>query len=185
VLEEHQVDAITNFASGSYAVMMSRGKPSRWFLYSAAGIKNNGQTIAVTKETLAKDPAFCEAMVDGLLQAIAFTLANPDETVDLFFQQVPEMALYPNAKEFARLGLGLWQHSVEHPESRANGLGWCDPQAFSDITDLCMTYLAPPDAKRPELDQLFTNRFTGKVKLDEAHWAQVRQRVAEFDKVLG
>ena len=58
VLVEKQVDAITNFAASSYAVMHSKGVPSRWMLYSTAGIKNHGQTIAVTKDTLAKDPAF-------------------------------------------------------------------------------------------------------------------------------
>jgi NitT/TauT family transport system substrate-binding protein len=123
VLEEHQVDAITNFAASSYATLMSRGKPSRWFLYSSAGIKNHGQTIAVTKDTLSKDSAFCEAMVDGLLEGIAFTLTNPEETVELFLKQLPEMALNPGAKEMIHLGLITWQHSVEHPESREHGLG--------------------------------------------------------------
>lgn len=184
VLEEHQVDAITNFAASSYSTLMSRGKPSRWFLYSTAGIKNHGQTIAVTKDTLAKDPAFCEAMVDGILEGLAFTLTNPDETVDLFLKQLPEMALNPNARDLARLGLMMWEHSVEKPEARAHGLGWSDPQAYAEMTDLVMTYLAEPGMARPEPDTLFTNRFTGKLKLDEKQWADVRQRVSEYDSVF-
>jgi NitT/TauT family transport system substrate-binding protein len=184
VLEEKQVDAITSFAASSGAILLSKGMPTRWMLYSTAGIKNHGQTIAVTTDTLAKDPAFCEAMVDGLLEGIAFTLTNPDETIDLFLKQLPELALNPSAKEVTRLGLVMWQHSVEHPESRAHGLGWSDPQAFTEMTDLVMEYLAQPGMKRPELDALFTNRFTGKVKLDEAQWAQVRQRVSEYDKIF-
>jgi hypothetical protein len=47
-----------------------------------------------------------------------------------------------------------------------------------------MTYLAQPGMQRPDNDQLFTNRFTGKVKLDETQWAQVHQRVSEYDKVF-
>jgi ABC-type nitrate/sulfonate/bicarbonate transport system substrate-binding protein len=184
VLEEKQVDAITNFAASSYAVMLSRGVPSRWMLYSTAGIKNHGQSITVTKETLAKDPAFCEAMVEGLLEGLTFTLSNPDETVELFLKQLPEMALNPASKQLTQLGLVLWQHSVEHPESREHGLGWSDPQAFTEITDLVMTYLGGPGVNRPDVDTLFTNQFTGKVKLDEAQWTQVRQRVAEYDKVF-
>jgi hypothetical protein len=39
--------------------------------------------------------------------------------------------------------------------------------------------------ERPQPDALFTNRFAGKIKLTEADWAGVRQRVAEFDKYLG
>jgi NitT/TauT family transport system substrate-binding protein len=185
LLEDKQVDAITNFAASSYAVMMSKGIASRWLLYSSAGIKNHGQTIAVTKTMLAKDPAFCEAMVDGILQGISFTLTNPDETVELFLRQLPEMALNPSAKELARLGLILWQRSVEHPESRAHGLGWSDPQAFTEMTDLVMTYLSEPGMQRPDNDALFTNRFAGKIKLDQQQWAEVRERVSEYDKVFG
>jgi NitT/TauT family transport system substrate-binding protein len=184
LLEEKQVDAITNFAASSYAVMMSQGVASRWFLYSSAGIKNHGQTIAVTKATLAKDPAFCEAMVDGLLEGISFTLTNPDETVELFLKQLPEMALNPNAGKLARLGLLLWQRSVDHPEARMHGLGWSDPEAFTEMTDLVMTYLAEPGMKRPDSGALFTNQFTSKIKLDDAQWAQVRSRVSEYDKVF-
>lgn len=184
LLEEKQVDAITNFAASSYAVMMSQGVASRWFLYSSAGIKNHGQTIAVTKATLAKDPAFCEAMVDGLLEGISFTLTNPDETVELFLKQLPEMALNPNATKLARLGLLLWQRSVDHPEARMHGLGWSDPEAFTEMTDLVMTFLSEPGMKRPDNAALFTNQFTGKIKLDDAQWAQVRSRVSEYDKVF-
>jgi ABC-type nitrate/sulfonate/bicarbonate transport system substrate-binding protein len=185
VLEEKEVDAITSFALTSGAVMLSKGIPNRWMLYSSAGIKNHGQTIAVTKDTLAKDPAFCEAMVDGLCQGLAFALTNPDETVELFFKELPEMALTPSAKDFVHLGLTMWQHSVEKPEARAHGLGWCDPDAFTAMTDLVMTYLAAPGMVRPGLDAVFTNQFSGKVKLDEAQWAQVRERVSQYDKIFG
>ena len=184
VLEQHEVDAITNFAASSYAVLMSRGKPTRWFLYSTAGIINHGQTIAVTRDTFAKDPAFCEAMADGILEGLAFTLTNPDETVDLFLKGLPEMALNPNAKDLTRLGLMLWQHSLDKPEARDHGLGWSNPQAYAEMTDLVMTYLAAPGVNRPEVDALYTNRFAGKIKLNDTQWAQLHQRVSDFDKVF-
>jgi hypothetical protein len=38
---------------------------------------------------------------------------------------------------------------------------------------------------RPGLDAVFTNQFSGKVKLDEAQWAQVRERVSQYDKIFG
>jgi ABC-type nitrate/sulfonate/bicarbonate transport system substrate-binding protein len=184
MLEQHQVDAITNFAASSYAVLMSRSKPTRWFLYSTAGIVNHGQTIAVTRDTFAKDPAFCEAMVDGILEGLAFTLTNPDETVELFLKGLPEMALNPNAKTLTRLGLTLWQHSVDKQEARAHGLGWSDPQAYAAMIDLVMTYLAAPGVSRPSVEALYTDRFAGKIRLSETQWADVHQRVADFDKVF-
>jgi NitT/TauT family transport system substrate-binding protein len=184
LLEEHQVDAITNFAASSYSTLMSRGKASRWFLYSTAGIVNHGQTIAVTKETFTKDPALCEAMVDGILEGLAFTLINPEETIDLFLKGLPEMALNPNAKDLARLGLMMWEHSVDKPEAREHGLGWSDPAAYTAMTDLVMTYLAAPGMTRPAPDTLFTNQFVDKLKLSDTQWAQVRKRVSVYDKVF-
>ncbi|HTT79807.1 MAG TPA: ABC transporter substrate-binding protein [Stellaceae bacterium] len=185
VLMQKQVDAITSFAFGSGAVMLSQGVPSRWFLYSAAGIPNDGQTIATTKKTLAADPALCEALVGGLLEGLAFTLTNPRESLELFQKAVPEMVLNPRAKELARIGLGMWQHGIDRPEARQHGLGWGDLQSYSGTTDLVMRYLMPPGAKRPDPEAIFTNRFAGKIKLTPAQWASVAQRVSEFDKYLG
>jgi len=185
LLIERQVDAITSFALSSGSAMLAKGVASRWMLYSAAGIRNHGQTVAVTAGTLAGDPAFCEAMVDGLLEGLAFTLTNPDETIDLFLREVPEIALNSSAREFARIGLVMWQHSVEHEEARTHGLGWSDPQAFAEMLDLAMRYVADPGSNRPPVDALFDNRFAGRRRLSAAEWAQVRARVAEFDKYLG
>ena len=48
-----------------------------------------------------------------------------------------------------------------------------------------MTYLAQPGMTRPDNDALFTNQFTGKIKLDQTQWTQVRERVSGYDKVFG
>jgi ABC-type nitrate/sulfonate/bicarbonate transport system substrate-binding protein len=185
VLMEKEVDAITSFALGSASAMLSKGVQSRWMLYSAAGIRNDGQTIATQKKTLESDPALCEAVTSGLLEALAFSLTHPEESLALFRKEVPEMALNPSAKEFARIGLGMWQHGIDRPEAREYGLGWSNEASYAETTDLVMQYLNSPGMQRPEPDALFTNRFAGKIKLTEADWAGVRQRVAEFDKYLG
>jgi hypothetical protein len=53
------------------------------------------------------------------------------------------------------------------------------------MTDLVMTYLGGPGVNRPDVEVLFTNRFIGKLAVDDAQWAQVRARVSEYDKVFG
>ena len=185
VLMEKEVDAITSFALGSGSAMLSKGVQSRWMLYSAAGIRNDGQTITTQKKTLESDPALCEAVTGGLLEALAFSLTDPEESLGLFRKEVPEMALNPSAKEFARIGLGMWQHGIDRPEVREHGLGWSNAASYAETTDLVMQYLNSPGMQRPQPDALFTNRFAGNIKLTEADWAGVRQRVAEFDKYLG
>ncbi len=49
------------------------------------------------------------------------------------------------------------------------------------MADLVLTYLAK-GAKKPAVEDLFTNRFTGKVKLTEAQWAEAKKRNEEFSK---
>ena len=185
VLMEKEVDAITSFALGSASAMLSKGVPSRWMLYSAAGLRNDGQTITTQKKTLESDPGLSEAVTSGLLEALAFSLTDPEESLALFRKEVPEMALNPSAKEFARIGLGMWQHGIDRPEAREHGLGWSNAASYAETMDLVMQYLNSPGMQRPQPDALFTNRFAGKIKLTEADWAGVRHRVAEFDKYLG
>jgi NitT/TauT family transport system substrate-binding protein len=184
VLMEKQVDAITSFALGSASAMLSKGVPSRWMLYSAAGIRNHGQTIATRRNTLESDPALCEGITDGLLEALLYTLTNPQDSLELFQKEVPEMALNPSSKEFARIGLGMWQHGIDRPEAHEHGLGWSDPAAYAETTDLVMRYLMEPGARRPDPDAIFTNRFAGKIKLGAPQWTDVRARASEFDKYL-
>jgi len=184
VLMEKQVDAITSFALGSASAMLSKGVPSRWMLYSAAGIRNHGQTIATHRKTPETDPALCEAITDGLLEALAYTLTNPQDSLELFQREVPEMALNPSSKEFARIGLGMWQHGIDRPEAHEHGLGWSDPAAYAETTDLVMHYLMAPGAERPDPEAVFTTRFAGKIKLGMPEWTDVRTRVSEFDKYL-
>lgn len=185
ILMEKQVDAITSFAQGSASVLLSRGVPSRWMLYSAAGIPNDGQTIATRPKTLAADPALCGAVVHGLLEALAFTLTNPQEALALLMKEVPEMALNPSFATFARINLGMWEHGIDRPQARQHGLGWSDRQSYSVTTDLVMQYLKSPGMVRPAPEALYTNRFIGKINLPQPAWAELHQRVSQYDKYLG
>lgn len=184
ILIDKQVDAITGFASSSVPVLLSNNVPVRWMLYNSVGIRNYGQTLTTQRKTLAADPALCGAMADALLEAVAFTLTNPDETLRIFLKEVPELALNARSAEFARLGLGIWQHGIDKPEAREHGLGWSDPKGYSEIADLVMQYLASPGMQKPALDAVFTNRFVGKVKLSAPQWAQVDARAAQFGKYI-
>jgi len=162
ILIEKQVDAIMGFGSSSLPVILSQGVPVRWMLYSSVGMRTYGQTITTQPKTLEAEPAVCAAMTDALLEAEAFTLTNPQESLEIFLKEVPEMALNSGSKEFARIGLGMWHSGIDHPEPREHGLGWSDPATYTEMIELVMEYLAAPAMKKPEPDALFTNRFVGK-----------------------
>ena len=78
----------------------------------------------------------------------------------------------------------MWQHGIDRPEAHEHGLGWSDPAAYTETTDLVMRYLTEPGAKQPDPEAIITNRFTGKIKLGASDWTSVRARVSEFDKYL-
>jgi ABC-type nitrate/sulfonate/bicarbonate transport system substrate-binding protein len=184
VLMEKQVDAIMGFGSSSLPVILSKGEPVRWMLYSSVGMRTYGQTITTQPKTLKSEPGLCEAMTEALLEAEAFTLANPQESLEVFLKEVPEMALNSSSREFARIGLGMWHNGIDRPEPRQHGLGWSDSATYAEMVELVMQYLANPGMIKPEPDALFTNRFVGKVKLAPSEWTQVHERVAEFAKYV-
>ena len=62
---EKQVDAIMGFGSSSLPVILSKGVPVRWMLYSSAGMRTYGQTITTQPKTLETEPALCEAMTEA------------------------------------------------------------------------------------------------------------------------
>ena len=184
ILMERQVDAIMGFGSSSLPVILSKGVPVRWMLYSSVGMRTYGQTITTQPKTLATEPALCEAMTEALLEAEAFTLTNPHESLEIFLKEIPEMALNSSSKEFARIGLGMWHNGIDHPEPREHGLGWSDAATYSEMVELVMEYLAAAGMTKPAPDALYTNRFVGKVKLTPPAWAQIHERVAEFAKYV-
>ena len=182
IVVEKQVDAMTGIASSSLPIFLSTGNPARWLLYSAVGIPNYGTNIVTSQDQLAKDPGLCGAMVDGLLESIAFTLNQPDESADIFFKALPEMKLSPGANEFLRIGMGLHLHSIAKPEAIAHGFGWANTAIYEDMTDLIMTYNNSPGMTRPVVDKWYTNRFAGNIKLSGGQWEAALKRSGEFDK---
>ncbi len=184
ILSDKQVDAMTGIATSSLPVLLSRKIPVRWMLYSATGMKTYGGHIVTTQGVLDKDPGLCAAVVEGLLESLAFTLTNPEESAELFFKAVPEAGLNASARDFIKIGMGLQRCVTAKPEAMQNGLGWGDPKICESTTDLVMKYNATPDMPRPAVDQWFSNKFGGTVKLTPAQWAAVEASAGEFQGYL-
>ncbi|MBJ3775628.1 ABC transporter substrate-binding protein [Acuticoccus mangrovi] len=183
-LTERQVDAIMGIGSSSMPVMLSKGLDVRWILYSSGGLQTYGQTIVSNPETIAADPGVTKAVVEGLTEAIAFTMTDPEESTELFFKAVPEMALNQNGKEFARIGLGMWQYAIAQPEAIDHAIGYGDPTIYTDMIDLVMTYNGTPEMTKPAVEDVFTNDYVGSQTLTTEQWDAVKARVSEFGKLL-
>jgi len=183
-LIEKQVDAIMGFAGSSLPVLLSKGEKVRFMLYRAAGLVTYGNCITVTKKTYEADPGMCEAMVDGMMEALKFTLLDPEAAKEIFYKAVPEIALSSTGKEFTKLGLGIMSLGVTKTEAKTNGLAWADAKIFGEMTDVIMEYVAKPGMKRPAAEEIFTNKFAGKTKLTAAEWAKADGFAKPFESLL-
>jgi len=94
---------------------------------------------------------------------------------------VREAGFVAKERENVRMGSGIANFSGLAEEARVNGLGWSDPKRFSEMADLVLTYLAK-GAQKPNVDELYTNRFAGRIKLTETQWVDAKKRNEEFAK---
>lgn len=183
-LTEKQVDAITGIATSSLPVLLSRNIPVRWMLYSKLGMPTYGNNIVSTQAAVDKDAGLAAAVVDGLMESLAYTIKNPDDASALFFKQVPEAALASGGKEFVRIGLGLHRYAIAKPDAMQNGLGWGDPKAYEGLAELVSRFTAEGGAKVPPVEAWHSNKLAGKVKLSADEWKAVQAQTTEFDRFL-
>lgn len=185
LLLDKKVDALSGFAISMAPILYAAGQKPRFMLYSKYDLPLYHNCLMTQPGRLAKDPGQCEAMVNGLVEAMKFTLLDPQAAQDIFFKEVPEMAMVQQAKERLWVGLGIWMVQAMYAPARTNGLGFGDPKDYATMIDLVMQNIATdPKDKKPELDAILTNRFTGKLKLTDAEWAKAASAVTEFKAVL-
>ena len=185
LLLDKKVDALSGFAISMAPILYAAGQKPRFMLYSKYDLPLYHNVLMTQPARLAKDPGQCEAMVNGLVEAMKFTLLDPQAAQDIFLKAVPEMAMVAQAKERLWVGLGIWMYQAMYAPARTHGLGYGDPKDYATMVDLVMQNIATdPKDKKPELDAILTNRFTGKLKLSDAEWAKAESAVTEFKAVL-
>ena len=180
LLTEHKVDAISGFATTFLAEYAATGTKAHSFLYSHYGIPNYGNTIITQPQRLATEPELCGAFVDGMMQGLKATMLDPKAAIDILFKAAPELKLAPQMAEQLRVGTGLMIFVSARETVTTKGMGYIDPTDFTAQADLVMKYLATPDEKRPDIDSMMTNKFTGTLKLTAAELDQAQKNSQEF-----
>lgn len=180
LLPEHNVDAISGFATTFMADYVADGVKAHAMLYSHYGIANYGNTVQTQPQRVAQAPQLCAAFVDGMMQGLKATMLDPKGAIKILFKAVPELALAPQAREQIRVGTGLMIYVSARELITTKGLGYLDPGDYAAQTDLVMKYLAKPGDKRPEIASMMTNRFAGELKLSAAEWSTVQKNAQEY-----
>ncbi|WP_234196978.1 ABC transporter substrate-binding protein [Pseudacidovorax sp. NFM-22] len=185
-LMDKQVDAITAIGSSSIPVLDSLGVKTRFIPWSAAGIELYAAQVIARTETIQADPGLCQAMVDGILESVVYTLKKPEESLEILFKAQPEIALTKGGKENARLSQGLAQATMVAPEAIEHGMGYSSiPKLAGMISLAARAGALKADAKPLVPEDLATNRFAGRIKLSAAEWDAVRRNVAPYAKLVG
>jgi NitT/TauT family transport system substrate-binding protein len=180
LLPEGKVDAITGFASSAMPGYVASGVKAHFMLYSDYGLTNYGTSIMTQPQRVANEPQLCAAFIDGLLEGLKATMLDPEEALNVFMKQVPELALTPHARDQARVGEGILIYTVARDIVKDHGLGYLEPKDYDAIADVVMQYLANPGDQRPDVAKLMTNQFVGGVKFTPAEWATAQKNAAEF-----
>jgi NitT/TauT family transport system substrate-binding protein len=119
------------------------------------------------------------------MAAIKYTMTNFEDSLAIFLKANDEVAMSKTGKEYSRLGLGLTIATNLVPEVKEHGLGYADPGKVKDQAEIIVKYGAGTDAKMPDVDTLFTNRFAGKMKLTQSELEASEKAAAPFKKHLG
>lgn len=184
-LIDKQIDGAIGIVSTSYALGEGMGVKFRALMWSDYGLSFYSNNVVTRPETLQKDPGLCQAVTDALLEALAFSLQDPDTALEIFLKQVPELQMTTAGKEFSRLGQGFMLASVVRPEAKDHGLGYSDLEKVKGMVDLTMQYgVDPAKAKRPDVEVVFLNKFAGTIKLTPEQWAKVDEKTRVFPKLL-
>jgi len=182
-LVEQQVDAISGLAPNLIGPLAADGVKSRFLPFADKGLKLYGLALMTQPKLAEREPDLCQAMVDGLLDGLVFTLADPDAALNAFYQEVKEGRVRERPAEVS-LAMGMTLLTVLDAEPKRHGLGWHDHAAFMTMTDLVTKYVTPPGTERPNSDAVFTNRFTGRVKLPAAEWNAAAERFADYARYM-
>jgi NitT/TauT family transport system substrate-binding protein len=185
-LMDKQVDAITAIGSSSIPVLDSLGVKTRFIPWSKAGVELYASQIIARRETIDADPSLCQAMVDGILESVVYTLKNPEASLEILFKAQPEIAMAKGGKENAKISQGLAQASMIASEAVEHGMGYSSiPKLASMISLAARAGALTADAKPLVPEDLATNRFVGKLKLSTAEWDQIRKNVAAYSQMVG
>ena len=184
LLIDGKVDAITCIGSSSIPVMAAQRVEHRFFSFSAQGIAPYSNVLATRPQVVSERPEFCQAMTTALLEGLSYQLREPEKSIDILLQVIPELGVTASGRDNARISQGLLQSTIVAPEAMQHCLGWTDPGRWNDTVDLTMTYALPAGVARPDVGGVTQNRFVGGQTLTPQQWESAKTGLVKYEKML-
>lgn len=153
-VSEDLVDAAADYAVNGPVVLALEGiETTQIKLDEYLQIPANG--LVTNEATLTEDPELVEAMVRATQRAVAYTLANPDESFAISLEYVPEAGGENEAANRAIFdaSLAYWSPRANVPTGETTDAEWQNVAELMQRIGLVETLV--------EVDTLYTNQFIG------------------------
>jgi NitT/TauT family transport system substrate-binding protein len=185
-LVEGRIDAITGIATSIIPAVTSSGSAVRYLLYADYGLPLYGNiNLLARPQSIVAQPDICHALTDGLMQALKFTMLEPDQAQAVFIKAVPELSISANPVPFVRLGMDIQRYTVvANADVKKTGLGWTDVTKVGHMADSVMQYETDMGSIKPNMPMIFSNKFAGRVKFTDAEWATVQRTTPPIATLL-
>ena len=177
-LIEEQIDAEGNFYGSIAPSVWAQGLDLTPILYEDYGVKMYSLVFATRSKIVKDQPDLCSRFMDGVMEGLAYTYLNPNESIDIHLQMVKEFQGSPTNREVVKHGQGVMTAMGLAPEVEKNGLGFMDPEMVKRTRETVITYMGAKDV--PAAEQLYTNAFAGKTRLTPAQWSTIRESVKRY-----
>ena len=147
------------------------------FLYADYGMQTLDLGLITGGDMIKNDPELVQLVVDGAMEGLKLQLLEPEKALDIMIAARPELKTRP--KKLLLTHAGNTNALSIGPAVEKNGLGWMDEADQTKTRNVVVKYM--PVKNVPPIEQLFTNRFAGNIKLTAAEWAKAKELAAPFD----
>ncbi len=171
------VDALTGYYNLDAPVLWTGGGDINIMLHYTYGLKMYGTGLLAVRSQIEKFPEVTKAVVEGVMEGYKYTYLNPDKTLEMHIASLPELQ-GDRAREITKYQMLLNTALGVHPAPKKYGLGYYIPEEITENVDLATQYLNLK--KRVDPSEVYTNKFTGSVKLTPAEWEKVEQSVKPY-----
>jgi NitT/TauT family transport system substrate-binding protein len=177
-LRNGDIDAVGSFYQSSAPYLWGDKVPFNIMLYADHGLDIYSLTFMTQHDRLKSARDQVKRFVDGAMEGLKFSYLNPEETLNVFIEAVPESGKSPRDREIS--GHSMWINTALGlvDDVARHGLGWHHRDKVAATLDLVGRHMGLK--RTPPLDALFTNEFAGTVTLTADEWRRVRERAKAY-----
>jgi NitT/TauT family transport system substrate-binding protein len=177
LLTDKKVDAIGSVYGSDAPIFLARDIPYNLMLHAKYGLDMYSNAIIAHRDRL-KDADQCQALIDGAMEGLKYSFLEPEQTTDIHLDTVKEYEQASTDRKFVKYGVLINTAVSLAPYLEQTGLGHMEERLVAGTQDKIEKYIGVKTKQEP--DALYTNRFSGRVKLTAEEWKTVSASVKDY-----